>query len=76
MSVITKALLKPSNRLVLMRHTCVGVERVGICVTAIVDSTGNIVHNDHYLTDEEKVSGKQIAICVSRLDGGCLTLDL
>jgi ferredoxin-NADP reductase len=48
----------------------------GQCITRVIDSSGALVHNDHYLTDEEKKDGKQIAICVSRADGGCLTLDL
>ncbi|MEZ5899980.1 MAG: 2Fe-2S iron-sulfur cluster-binding protein [Hyphomicrobium sp.] len=48
----------------------------GQCVTRVVDCTTELLHNDHYLTDEEKKEGKQIAICVSRVNGGCLTLDL
>jgi ferredoxin-NADP reductase len=48
----------------------------GQCVTAIVDAHGKILHNDHYLTDEEKCRGERIATCVSRMDGGLLTLDL
>jgi len=45
-------------------------------VTAIVEAQGKILHNDHYLTDEEKCCGQRIATCVSRMDGGSLTLDL
>lgn len=48
----------------------------GQCVTAVSDVQGKILHNDHYLTDAEKQQGDRIATCVSRLDGGCLTLDL
>ena len=49
----------------------------GQCVTPVVSVEGGTVqHNDHYLTDEEKNEGKQIAICVSRADGGTLFLDL
>lgn len=49
----------------------------GQCVTTVVDvDGGTIQHNDHYLTGEEKLQNKQITICVSRTDGGCITVDL
>lgn len=50
----------------------------GQCETNVVSCTGAIDHNDHFLTDEEKSSGKKIMICVSRLQtaGGRLVLDL
>lgn len=49
----------------------------GQCVTEVVSiEAGSLQHNDHYLTDREKAEGKQIAICVSRADGGCITVEL
>jgi ferredoxin-NADP reductase len=48
----------------------------GQCVTSVVETDAPLKHNDHYLTDEEKAQGGKIAICVSRADGGCVTLDL
>lgn len=48
----------------------------GQCETRVVACSGTIVHNDHYLSDEEKASGEKIMICVSRLKGESLTLDL
>lgn len=48
----------------------------GQCVTRVIASDSKLVHNDHYLTDEEKQAGEQIATCVSRVDGGCIKLDL
>lgn len=49
----------------------------GQCVTKIVSVDGaTIQHNDHYLTDDEKKENTQLTICVSRADGGCVTLDL
>jgi ferredoxin-NADP reductase len=48
----------------------------GQCETAIVGAEGSIEHNDHYLSDEEKASGRKIMICVSRLQGRELVLDL
>jgi ferredoxin-NADP reductase len=48
----------------------------GQCETRVVSCDGTIQHNDHYLSDEEKSSGDKIMICVSRLKGTHLTLDL
>jgi dimethylamine monooxygenase subunit B len=48
----------------------------GMCETAVVSCAGTLKHNDHYLPDEEKASGKKIMICVSRIDGSNLVLDL
>jgi ferredoxin-NADP reductase len=48
----------------------------GQCVTRVISSDTALIHNDHYLTDDEKKIGLQIAICVSRIDGGCIALDL
>lgn len=48
----------------------------GQCVTAVLDVHGGMLHNDHYLSDDEKRCGNRIATCVSRMDGGSLTLDL
>lgn len=49
----------------------------GQCVTKVAGIEGGAIqHNDHYLTDDEKRENKQITICVSRTDGGCITLDL
>lgn len=48
----------------------------GQCETAVVSCDGSILHYDHYLTDEEKQAGNKIMICVSRLKGSRITLDL
>ena len=48
----------------------------GQCETAVHSCSGTLKHNDHYLSDEEKASGKKIMICVSRIDGRNLVLDL
>ena len=48
----------------------------GQCETAVISCDGELQHNDHYLTDDEKRSGKKIMICVSRLAGSNLVLDL
>ncbi len=48
----------------------------GQCETAVVSCDGKLVHNDHFLTEEEHASGKKIMTCVSRLKGRELVLDL
>jgi ferredoxin-NADP reductase len=48
----------------------------GQCETSVCSSDGEIEHNDHYLTDDDRKSGKKIMICVSRFKGRELVLDL
>lgn len=48
----------------------------GFCKTEVVSLDGEILHNDHFLSDEEKASGKLIMPCVSRARCRKLTLNL
>lgn len=48
----------------------------GQCETAVLSCDGRLLHNDHFLTDEEHASGRKIMTCVSRLKGRELVLDL
>lgn len=48
----------------------------GQCETGVSACSGDIQHNDHYLEPDDKASGKKIMICVSRISGGTITLDL
>jgi dimethylamine monooxygenase subunit B len=48
----------------------------GQCETAVVSCTGEIQHNDIYLEPEDKILGKKIMICVSRIKGDEITLDI
>lgn len=48
----------------------------GQCETGVVACDGVIEHNDHYLTQAEKAAGRKIMLCVSRISGDSLTLDL
>ncbi len=48
----------------------------GQCEVAVVDADGELVHNDHYLSEDERSSGRKIMLCVSRLKGRELVLDL
>ncbi len=48
----------------------------GQCESRVHSCDGALEHNDHYLTDEEKKSGEKFMICVSRIKGQKLVLDL
>jgi dimethylamine monooxygenase subunit B len=47
----------------------------GQCETSILACEGRLVHADHFLTPEEKASGKKIMPCVSRFEGARLVLE-
>ncbi len=48
----------------------------GQCETSVLGCEGIIEHNDIFLEPEDKASGKTIMICVSRVKGQAITLDL
>lgn len=48
----------------------------GQCETSVVACDGYIEHNDHFLSEAERVGGKKIMICMSRIQSGSITLDL
>ena len=47
----------------------------GQCETNVIDYSGNFIHRDHWLEDDEHASGKKIMPCVSRFEGKTLVLD-
>lgn len=47
----------------------------GQCETDVLGCDGHLLHNDHWLTDEQKASGTKIMPCVSRFEGKTLVLD-
>ena len=47
----------------------------GQCETSVIDYSGNFIHRDHWLDDDEHSSGKKIMPCVSRFEGKTLVLD-
>ena len=47
----------------------------GQCETEVIECDGQLLHYDHYLSDEEKASGRKVMPCVSRFEGRLLTLD-
>lgn len=47
----------------------------GLCPLPVVEADGALIHNDRYLSDEEKAEGRSMCICVSRVRGSRLVLD-
>ncbi|MCC9626071.1 oxidoreductase [Thalassospira sp. MA62] len=48
----------------------------GQCETHVVTCDGDIMHNDHWLDDDQRAQGQLIMPCVSRFRGKRLELDL
>jgi ferredoxin-NADP reductase len=48
----------------------------GFCQTRVLEVDGELVHNDHFLSDAEKAGGRSIMPCVSRARCKSLVLDL
>lgn len=47
----------------------------GQCETDVLDCDGTILHNDHWLTPEDRAAGRKIMPCVSRFEGRTLVID-
>lgn len=47
----------------------------GQCETSVIDYSGNFIHRDHWLDDDEQAGGQKIMPCVSRFEGKTLVLD-
>ena len=47
----------------------------GQCETNVIEHNGTLLHEDHWLDENERVSGKKIMPCVSRFCGTQLVLD-
>ncbi len=48
----------------------------GFCQTKVLETDGELLHHDHFLSDAEKARGKAIMPCVSRAKATRLVLDL
>jgi ferredoxin len=48
----------------------------GFCQTRVLELDGELVHNDHFLSDGDKATGRTIMPCVSRARCKTLVLDL
>ena len=46
----------------------------GECETPVISYEGGILHNDHFLSPEDKASGRKIMPCVSRFEGPSIVL--
>ncbi len=89
---IFKAVLQRSNKTIVVgTHQSIleAVEAAGIdapylcrggacgqCETSVISCNGTIEHHDIFLEPDDKASGKKIMICVSRVKGQAITLDL
>lgn len=47
----------------------------GQCETNVISYDGKFIHNDHWLSEEERCSGTKIMPCVSRFEGKSLVLE-
>ena len=47
----------------------------GQCETRVLDCDGDVLHNDHWLDDDQKAEQSHIMPCVSRFSGNSLVLD-
>jgi ferredoxin-NADP reductase len=74
----------PSDRSLLESIEAAGIEVpylcrggvCGFCRTRVLEVDGELVHNDHFLSDVEKTAGRSIMPCVSRARCKSLVLDL
>jgi ferredoxin-NADP reductase len=48
----------------------------GFCQTQVLELDGELIHNDHFLSDADKARGRSIMPCVSRAQCQRLVLDL
>ena len=48
----------------------------GLCQTKVLELDGELIHNDHFLSDADRARGKSIMPCVSRARCTRLVLDL
>lgn len=74
----------PSDRSLMESIEAMGVEVpylcrggvCGFCQTRVLELDGELVHNDHFLSDAEKARAASIMLCVSRAHCKRLVLDL
>lgn len=79
-----KDILVPAEMSMLEAIEAAGVEAdflcrggvCGRCELQVLETDGALLHNDHFLTDAEKASGRKIMPCVSRAKCERLVLDI
>lgn len=47
----------------------------GLCPLRVIEAEGEIQHRDRFLDGEQRAAGKELCICVSRINGSRLVLD-
>ncbi|HLZ01930.1 MAG TPA: PDR/VanB family oxidoreductase [Bradyrhizobium sp.] len=73
----------PANRSMLEALEDAGVDMIfgcrrgecGLCVLPIVEAPGGVDHLDVFFSAEERATNEKLCTCVSRVAGGCITLD-
>ncbi|MBK9078695.1 MAG: ferredoxin reductase [Hyphomicrobium sp.] len=65
-----KAIYVGEHQSILGTFSSDGVDAPSLC------GDGQLLHNDHTLSVNEKLTGERATTCATRLDGGSLTLDL
>lgn len=68
-----ETLVAAAARVGVMISTSCGMGMCGACMTRVV--SGELEHNDQYLSDAERASGEWLMPCVSSCSGKQLTLD-
>jgi ferredoxin-NADP reductase len=48
----------------------------GLCAVPVLGCDGELDHRDVFLSDRQKKAGDQLCLCVSRVAGGSVTIDL
>jgi ferredoxin len=48
----------------------------GQCEMEVLDCDSSLLHNDLFLSQADRDSGRKIMPCVSRVTGGCITVNL
>lgn len=48
----------------------------GECLVPVLEKTGTLLHNDHFLSQAERAEGRAIMTCLSRFEGERLVLDI
>jgi ferredoxin-NADP reductase len=73
----------PANRSMLEALEDAGVDMIfgcrrgecGLCALSILDAPAAIDHRDVFFSPDERVMNEKLCTCVSRIAGGCITLD-
>ncbi len=75
--------LVPENKTMLAALQEAGVEvlsdclrgECGLCALNVLEAEGELDHRDVFLTEDQKAARKKICACVSRVAGGCISVD-